>query len=369
MRPVAPAALPGRRPTFLHRTTLNLDRRAFLGTALGAAAMAGLAACAGGGSDRQGQALSAKAALPSAVPPGTSLKIASTDAGLEYKLSGLESRFGFKVASWVNLHAGPDIINAFRAHSLDVASNAGIPPIQAHFQGDKAKIVSVAQTRKPSYLFVTRPGSDIRAVADFRGKRLGFSQGQAQGVVLLRALKEAGISVKDVKLVNLVATQFLTALAANQIDVGVSGATDATAFLNKYGSDGAHVVKTDVVDFINVLWAPVDVLQDSARVAAIRQFIQLDAQANVWVHTHPEEWIKEYYVKQESIPEHQAKQIVALTNKPWYPETWDAAIKWEQGTADLLAEGGYVKEFDVSTLFDRRFEGIAAAAVPTEYRH
>jgi len=368
MRPVAETA--GRftrRPTFLHRSTVNLNRRVFLGSTLGTAALVGLAACAPGG-EKQGQALGLNAALPRSVPPGTSLSVQSRDKGLEYKLSGTESKFDFTVSDWVNLHAGPDIINAFRAKSLDISANAGIPPIQAHFQGDQAKIVSLSQARKPSYVFITAPHSDIRSVADFRGKRLGFSQGQAQGVVLLRALKQAGISLTEVKLVNLVATQYFAALEAGQIDAGVEGLTDATPYIDKWSSEGARIITTDVVDFLEVLWSPIEVLQDSAKVAAIRQFIQLDAQTQVWIYNHPQEWIQQYYVKLNSIPENQAKQIVAQTNKPWYPEKWDAAIKWEQGTADLLAEGGYVKKFDVSTLFDRRFEGLAAAAIPATYR-
>lgn len=369
MRPVAESAgTSGRRPTLLHRSTMSLDRRTFLGAALGAGAMVGLAACAGGGT-KQGQPLEANAALPKSVPPGTTLSIQSRDKGLAYQLSGLEKKFDFKVSSWVNLHAGPDIINAFRAKSLDISSNAGIPPIQAHFQGDQAKIVSVAQSRTPSYVFITAPHSNIKTIADFRGKKLGFSQGQAQGVVLLRALKQAGIPLKDVKLVNLVATQFFAALEAGQIDAGVEGLADAAPYIDKWSSDGARIIKTDVLDFLSVLWSPVEVLQDSAKVAAIRQYIQLDAQAKVWVYNHPEEWIQQEYVKLNSLPENQARQIVAETDKPWYPEKWDAAIKWEQGTADLLAAGGYVKKFDVSTLFDRRFEGLAASAVPATYRH
>lgn len=369
MRPVAETADTfGRRPTFPHRSTVSLNRRAFLGAALSAGAMAGLAGCADGGRQQQGQALGLKAALPKAVPPGTSLNIQSRDKGLAYQLSGVEKKFDFTVSNWVNLHAGPDIINAFRAKSLDISGNAGIPPIQAHFQGDQAKIVSVSQSRTPSYVFITAPHTDIKSVQDFRGKKLGFSQGQAQGVVLLRALKEAGISLKEVKLVNLVATQFFAALEAGQIDAGVEGLTDATPYIDKWSSEGARIIKTDVLDFLSILWSPVEVLQDSAKVAAIRQYIQLDAQAQVWVYNHPDEWIQQEYVKLNSIPENQAKQIVAQSDKPWYPEKWDAAIKWEQGTADLLAAGGYVKKFDVSVLFDRRFEGLAASAVPATYR-
>jgi sulfonate transport system substrate-binding protein len=92
-------------------------------------------------------------------------------------------------------------------------------PIQAHYQGFDAKIVAINITRKPNYLFATKPGSDIRSVADFRGRRLAFSQGQAQGVVLLRALKKAGLKYDEVELVPLTSNQFLTALQSGQVDI------------------------------------------------------------------------------------------------------------------------------------------------------
>lgn len=341
-----------------------MDRRGFLTAMAGTAATVGLAAC---GASKHGTALTANAALPTKVPSGTSLSIASADNGLNYKLSGLEKEFPFKVSSWVNVSAGPVVINAFRANSLDVSFNAGIPPIQAHYQGDSAKIVALSQSRKPQYEFITKPHSTIESVKDFRGKKLAFSQGQAQGVVLLRALKEAGISYNEVHLVQLTSTQFLTALEAGQVDVAVLGLGPATAYVDKFASEGARTIATNVVDFLEVMWAPSSVLSDEAKVAAIVEFIPLYAKAAIWVWTHPQEWIQQYYVKNQGITATQGEQIVALTGKPWFPKTWDAAISWEQETADLLAAGGFVPKFDVNVVFDRRFEGLAAAAVPSTY--
>jgi len=74
-------------------------------------------------------------------------------------------------------------------------------------------------TRRPLYVFATKPHSDIQDVAGFRGRKLAFSQGQAQGVVLLRALKQAGLKASDVTLVPLTSNQFLTALQAGQVDI------------------------------------------------------------------------------------------------------------------------------------------------------
>ncbi|MGW2635445.1 ABC transporter substrate-binding protein [Streptomyces sp. NPDC001348] len=346
----------------------GFDRRLFLTSLLGAtAAAAGLSGCAGGAAaDSEG--VSTKP-LADKVPTGTSLKIASyqNTQQLQFKLAKLP-KLPFTVSSWVNLGAGPDIINAFRAKSLDLANNAGIPPIQAHYQGFAAKIVAIDITRKPNYLFATKPGSDIHTVDDFRGRKLAFSQGQAQGVVLLRALRQAGLKYGDVKLVPLTSNQFLTALQSGQVDVAPLANNQAPAYLKQYGRKGARIIKTDVVDLLNLLWAPQSVLNDPAKAAAIAAYIPQWARGLVWQYEHPDVWNEEFYVKTQNLTLAQAKGISDLANKPLFPPSWDEAIKWEQETADLLAEGGFVKKFDVSSLFDHRFESIAAKAVPAEYR-
>lgn len=308
--------------------------------------------------------------MPSAVPSGTSLSIASYTGmqQLQLQLAGLLGKIPFTVSSWPNIAAGPDVINAFRAHSLELGNNAGIPPIQSHYQGLDARIVAVDLTRKPSYIFATRPGSDIRTVAEFRGKRLAFSQGQAQGVVLLRALKEAGLNDSDVTLIPLTSNQFLTALQAGQVDIAPLAISQVPSYLDRYASDGAHTVSTDVVDLLNILWAPTWVLADPGKAAAIAAYIPLWAQGLVWAYENPNIWAQKYYVDTQNITLAQANGIIALSNKPLFPPTWDEAIAWEQETIELLAQGGFVKSFTADVLFDRRFEHLAAAAVAPQYR-
>ncbi|MFE7889794.1 ABC transporter substrate-binding protein [Streptomyces sp. NPDC057412] len=346
----------------------GIDRRLFLTSVLGTAAgVAGLSGCAG--SAAAGSEGASTAPLAATVPAGTSLKIASyqNTQQLQFKLAKLGDP-PFEVGGWLNIGAGPDVINAFRSGSLDVANNAGIPPIQAHYQGFDAKIVAINITRKPNYLFATKPGSDIRTVADFKGRRLAFSQGQAQGVVLLRALKKAGVKYDDVELVPLTSNQFLTALQSGQVDIAPLANSQAPAYLKQYEGKGARTVVTDVVDLLSLLWAPVSVLNDKAKAAAVAAYIPYWAKGQVWAYEHPDVWNREFYVKTQNLSLAQAEAITELANKPLFPPNWREAIEWEQETADLLAEGGFVKKFDVGELFDHRFEGIAAKAVPAEYR-
>ena len=365
----------GLAPPFGLRTSV-LDRRRFFGLTLGGAAALALAACGGsGGKSSSAFAGPDESQLPTSVPTGTSLTIAQPQLQMQLQLAGLYNSLPFKVPSWPNIAAGPDVINAFRANSLDLASNAGIPAIQSHFQDEGApggglntRIVAINLTRVPTYIFATRPHSDIQTTADFKGKKLAFSQGQAQGVVLLRALQEAGLKQADVTLVPLTSDQFLTALQASQVDIAPIGITTVDQYINQYAKDGAHKVPTDVIDRLTVLWAPGSVLANQAKLAAIAAYVPLWAKGLVWQWENPDAWAQKWYVENQGIKLDQAKAIIAASSKPLFPASWDEAMKWEQDTADLLAEGGYVKKFDTSSLFDRRFESLAPNAVDAQYR-
>ncbi|MFD9216727.1 MULTISPECIES: ABC transporter substrate-binding protein [unclassified Streptomyces] len=342
-----------------------IGRRGFL--ALTGGAVLGLAGCAPQQSDAA-PASAAKTLPTGPPPPGTALSIAVRTARIQLAESGLLGELPFRVSQWPNLSAGPDIIQGFRARSIDVASNAGIPPIQAEAIGVKARIVAVQVRKKPSYVFATAPGSPISRIADFRGRKIAFSQGQAQGVVVLRALKKAGIAHGDVQLVPLPSTQFLTALQSKQVDVAPLGEPTLTKYLKQYRKDGARDVRTDVVDLLTVLWAPVEVLDDPAKAAAVRSFVPLWARGSVWAWEHSDRWIDAYYVKDQGVSRDDGRRIVASLAQPHFPERWDEAVAWEQETADLLAEGGFVPKLDAAALFDRRFEGLAARAVQPRYR-
>ncbi|WP_280232684.1 ABC transporter substrate-binding protein [Nocardia cyriacigeorgica] len=333
--------------------------------ALAAVAAGLLASCA----TDDGGDIALTAALPDSVPAGTEVKVSVRTTRVALEASGELGKLPFTVTDWPAVSAGPDVIQAFRGGAVDIASNAGIPPIHAHATGLDAKIIGVKVRDLPNYQLATAPGSNIRQIADLRGKRIAFSPGQAQGVVVLRTLKSAGIGLDEVELVELNSPQFLTALQGGQIDVAPLGEPSLTKYLAQYASQGATGVETKEVDALSVIWAPTAVLQDSAKLAAAKEFVKFWARGEVWAWEHPEEWIQAYYVKDQEVSADDGRRILETTPKPYFPENWDEAIAWEQETIDLVTESGYFGEsFDAEELFDRRFECIAADAVAPQYR-
>lgn len=336
-----------------------LTRRSLL---LGLAAL-GAAGCSAGDSTPQ-QVLGD---LPTtAPPPDTKLSISIRTTLKQLEASGELGKLPFQVTDWPNIQAGPDVIQAFRAKSVDLGANAGIPPIQAKATRLATKIVAVGERDKPLYTYATRPGSPIKTLGDFKGKKIAFSQGQAQGVVVLRTLKELGLKITDVELIPLTSNQFLTAVQAGQVDVAVLAEPQLTKYLGQYPD--ARAIQMNSVDLLTVLWAPVEVLNDPATLAAIKAFIPFWARGTVWSYENPDKWVDTYYVKDQNVSKADGDRIVRSQPPLTFPTNWDRAVRWEQETADLLAEGGFVEKFDVTDLFDRRFEKVAAEAVDAKYR-
>lgn len=352
-------------PTPFRRAVPAVGRRSFLTAVLGAGAL-GLAACATGRS--AAVRLAADAPVPTGVPAGTTLSISIHTTQKQLDTAGRITRLPFEVSSWPNLNAGPDIIQGFRANSIDISENAGLPPIQAHAIRFDAKIVAVRLIDQPTYKFASAPGSGIQQLADLRGKKIAFSQGQAQGAVVLRTLTELGLRTDDVQLVRLNSPQFLTALQSRQVDAAPLAEPNLTKYLTQYQKDGARGVDMHAVGLLDILWAPTSVLQDPSKAAAIRAFIPFWAQGIVWAWENPDAWIDAYYVKDQGLTREDGQRIIAANPKPLFPTRWDRAIAWEQETIDLLAGAGLSPRFGAGELFDRRFERIAADAVPITYR-
>jgi sulfonate transport system substrate-binding protein len=320
------------------------------------------------GSNDGSAGLRLDAALPTSTPKDTTLTVSADTTKVALEASGEKDPLPFKV-SWASISYGPDVIQAFRGGKLDLnAGDRTLPPAAAKSSGLDVRIVGVEEVKTPGYEIVTAPGSGIHSVADLRGKKVAVAPGQGTGLVMLRALQQAGIGFKDVKLVELTSTQNLAALQGKQVDAAVLGITDAVKYLKSYQRDGAVSLGKEY-DLLRLAWAPVSVLKDPKKLPAVRQFVQLWAREAVWAKDHPTQWRDAYYVKDQGLTPADADTAMQYAEDPYFPESWDAAIKWEQDAINLVSEAGWFgKGVNASDLFDKRFEKVAADAVPKERR-
>jgi sulfonate transport system substrate-binding protein len=305
------------------------------------------------------------------IPAGSKLVVGDPQTKVALELSGLIKEIPFEI-EWANISGGPQTSEAFRARALDVGAVAEIPSIFANWNNLPVRNISYREREDPIghpiYRFGIAPGVDVKNLEDFRGKRIAFSPGQAQGALVLRALQAAGLTRDDVTLVELPSTGdvYPVALASKQVDIAPIGGVNIRRYVNQYGADGATVIEHGLRDDPGHLYSPQWVLDDPAKAAALAVYVGFWARANEWVNKNPDAWVEGYYVKDQGLSKEDGEYLVDLTGHQTIPDNWDEVISRHQQTIDLLgAELGY-EPYSAEDIFDRRFETIAAAALTAE---
>jgi sulfonate transport system substrate-binding protein len=131
----------------------------------------------------------------------------------------LEQEFakdGIKIEWTYFKGAGPAVNEALANRQLDFAYLGDLAHIIGRSNGLKTRFVLPVRGLN-SYL-ATPSGSDIKTIADLKGKRLTVLRGTTFQLTLDRALASAGLSERDVQIVNLDWSAASAAIAARQID-------------------------------------------------------------------------------------------------------------------------------------------------------
>lgn len=132
----------------------------------------------------------------------------------------LEQEFekdGIKVEWSFFKGAGPAINEAIANRQIDFAFLGDLPPIIGRASGLDTRLLLALVRGVTAYLAVT-PESGIRSLADLKGKRVGIFRGTADQLSFARVLERAGLSERELRLINLDFNAVNAALVAKQID-------------------------------------------------------------------------------------------------------------------------------------------------------
>ncbi|MBN8844087.1 MAG: ABC transporter substrate-binding protein [Sphingomonadales bacterium] len=314
--------------------------------ALALGALLSLSACGGAGSGADGTTLKVADQLHALK---SSLDVAGQGQPADYKIE------------WANFVGGPPIIAAQTGGSIDVGWMAETPLIFAQAAGSPVKVVAVSQSAKQggsAYALVVKPDSPIRTGADLKGKSVTFMKGTVLHYFIANLLEKHGLSLKDIKQVQ--ATGFGTGL----LDKGAADAVILTEpFLTELEQAGKiRVIATgaDYTPGFNYLVASDAALADPAKAKAIGDLVARAAKAQRWQREHVKE-AAPALAKQYNVSVAIAEKIIERSPSRYTPI--DAqVIAQHQAEADLFLKEGLIrKKLDVSTIFDKRYNEIAAA--------
>lgn len=105
---------------------------------------------------------------------------------------------GFKVR-WTEFPAGPQLLEGLNVGSVDFGTTGETPPIFAQAAGADLLYVAFEPPSPAGEAILVPKDSAIRSVADLKGKTVGLNKGSNVHYLLVRALEEAGLSIRDIK--------------------------------------------------------------------------------------------------------------------------------------------------------------------------
>jgi sulfonate transport system substrate-binding protein len=118
---------------------------------------------------------------------------------------------------WVQSLGSNKALEFLNAGSIDFGSTAGAAALIAKINGNPIKSIYV-YSRPEWTALATRKDTGITKVEDLKGKRVAVTRGTDPHIFLVRALQEAKLTEKDVKLVLLQHPDGRTALERGDVD-------------------------------------------------------------------------------------------------------------------------------------------------------
>lgn len=297
------------------------------------------------------------------VPPGTKLVVAEQNAtqSLPWNLADAGKDAPYSV-EFADFSGGSAVIEALRSGAADVGS-IGEAPVPIAVASGVTDLVTIGLQANPGtsggYFLVARPNSGVETIEDLRGRRVAYPPGSGRHMITAALLKRHGLDLKtDVQPVELAGAEVVPTFAA--------GAVDAAIVLgNQYYQLGEPPILGDgkgINTGIQTLIVRKDVLDDPVKAAAIGDYVGRAVAANSWKDTHADEWIDEYYVKQQGITFEQGKKLYDEDGVASYYPIDESSTALFQTVADGLFDTGTTKtHVDVAPYVDGRYNDIVEA--------
>ena len=119
---------------------------------------------------------------------------------------------------WVEFNAGPPLVEALNAGSVDLGWTGDAPPIFGQAAGAAIVYVAALPSNGAGEGIFVKPESSVKSVADLKGKKVGVGKGTSAHNLLVAALEKAGLSLSDITPVYLPPPDAAAAFASDKID-------------------------------------------------------------------------------------------------------------------------------------------------------
>jgi sulfonate transport system substrate-binding protein len=212
-----------------------------------------------------------------------------TGAEATLQAAGLLKTLPFKV-NWSDFTSGPPMLEAMASGSIDIGGVGDAPPVFAASGGESIEIVGARETLSGDQdALVVPKNSPITSIQQLKGKKVAYGSGSSANYDLLTVLDKAGLTTKDVDLVNLQPAEALAAFTSGSVDawdiwppyvqqVAAQDGAKVLAVGPQYGSPYSFEVASKAA------------VANPAKAAAIKVYLATLDKAYEWTATHPTAW-------------------------------------------------------------------------------
>ncbi len=120
--------------------------------------------------------------------------------------------------TWHEFPAGPQLLEALNAGSIDFGYTGAPPPIFAQAAGKDLVYVGAEPGAGHIEAIVVKPASPLRTAADLRGKRVAVQRGSSANFLLMAALEKAGVGFAEIQPVYLPPADARAAFESDRVD-------------------------------------------------------------------------------------------------------------------------------------------------------
>ncbi len=330
-------------------------------------ALAGLAAA--GCSSSSSSSTASSGASTSSPSASSSVNLSSVTlnvgdqkgTGAEAVLSaaGLLSTLPFHV-TWSDFTSGPPMLEAMASGSVDIGGVGDAPPVFAASGGEQVEIVGARQTSGDQDAVVVPKNSPITSIQQLKGKKIAYGSGSSANYNLLTVLTKAGLTTKDVTLVNL---QPALALAAFS-----SGSVAAWDIWPPYvqqvvTQDGARILATGSAygSPYSFEVASKAAVANPDKAAAIKIYLATLDKAYTWAATHPSAWAVAWG-KAAGLPS-SIMDVAAKTDATTPIAITSATVSSEQNLVNQFFAAGLIPtKVDISSYITSEFNSTVSGS-------
>ena len=285
---------------------------------------------------------------------GTSALVA--EGGLEAELN----KRGVKL-EWVpaaTAMVGPIINEAFANESIDFAAYGDLPPIILNGSKPRVQLVAPWGRNGNSYLVVPK-NSTAKTIKDLKGKRIALHRGRPWEIAFAHLLEANGLTLADVKIVNVNPQVGASALVSGSVDAFFT-LSDAYTLVDKDVGKIIWSTKNSPPDWklMGGLWGRNDFVKKYPELTQL--IVTSFVKVSYWTaqDANRDKYFKDYasLVQQESVVRRDYEDDSVAWKDRWSPLYDEALIEHYRRAAIYARTSGLIRnDVDIKALLNPTF--------------